>query len=90
MSDQVNNTQTQQIASEWQKFVTGQVATLETVLTEIAKLQAKGTAQAIASFEEAGRYARESLAQVERVSGEWRKMALDAAQRTAQLFTPQR
>jgi hypothetical protein len=90
MADQVHGTQAQQIASEWEKFVTGQVATLETVLTEIGKLQAKGTAQAIASFEEAGRYAKESLAQVERVSGEWRKLALDAAQRTAQLFSPPR
>ncbi|HKA91534.1 MAG TPA: hypothetical protein VKE22_27920 [Haliangiales bacterium] len=89
MTDQTKFTQVQQqIASEWEKLVTGQVAAFETVLAEIGKLQAKGIAQAIANFEEAGRYAKESLALVERVSGEWRKLAIETAQRAAHFITP--
>ena len=88
MADQAKVTQVQQIASEWEKFVTGQVATLETVLAEIGKLQAKGLAQVISNWEEAGRYAKESLAVVERVSAEWRRLALEAAHRTAEFITP--
>jgi hypothetical protein len=88
MADQIKVTQVQQIASEWEKLVTGQVATLGTMLTELGKLQARGIAQALASFEEAGRYAKESFAVVEKVSTEWRKLALETAQKTAQLITP--
>ncbi len=88
MADQAKVTQVQQIASEWEKLVSAQVATLETVLAEVGKLQTKGMAQVIANWEEAGRYAKESLAMVERVSAEWRKLALEAAQRAAQFITP--
>ena len=88
MAEPGKTTQVQQIASEWEKFVTGQVSHLESLLSEMAKLENKGIAQLIGTFEEAGRYAKESLAQAERVSGEWRKLALEAARRGAQLVTP--
>jgi hypothetical protein len=88
MTDAGKTTQVQQIASEWTKFVNGQVTHLESLMSEMGKLENKGIGQLIGTFEEAGRYAKESLAQAERVSGEWRKLALEAARRGAQLLTP--
>jgi hypothetical protein len=88
MADQTDFSQVQQIASEWEKFVGSQVANLESVLAELGKLESKGVAQLVGSLEEAGRYAKDSLSLAERVSGEWRNLALEAARRTATLFTP--
>ncbi len=88
MSNPNTESQVQQFASEWEKFVTSQVAHVESLLTEISKLEAKGFEKALTSFEEAGRYAKESVALAERVTGEWRKLALEATRRAAQLVTP--
>jgi hypothetical protein len=88
MTNQVNTTQVQQIASEWEKFVASQVTHLESFLAEMGKLENKGVAQMAVTWEEAGRYAKDALAQAEKVSSEWRKLGLEAARRTAQLVTP--
>ncbi len=88
MADQPKSSQVQQLASEWEKFVSGQLANLESAFAEIGKLESKGVAQVVGSWEEAGRYAKDSLAVAERASGEFRKLALDAARRTATLLTP--
>jgi hypothetical protein len=88
MADQPKSSQVQQLASEWEKFLGGQVAALESAFAEIGKLESKGVAQAVSSLEETGRYARESLAVAERVSGEFRKLALDTVRRTAALLSP--
>jgi hypothetical protein len=88
MANQVDTTQVQQIASEWEKFVASQVTHLESFLSEMGKLENKGVAQMAVTWEEAGRYAKDALAQAEKVSGEWRKLGLEAARRTAQLVTP--
>lgn len=90
MADPVNTTTThvQQIASEWQKIVARQLAHLETFLGEIEKLETKGVAQLIGTWDEVGRYAKDSLEQAEKVTGEWRKLGLEAARRTAELITP--
>jgi hypothetical protein len=88
MVEQVKTTQVQQIASEWEKFVTSQVSHLESFLNEMGKLENKGVSQLLGTWEDAARYAKDSLAHAERVTGEWRKLALEAARRTAQLVTP--
>ena len=88
MADPVLTTQVQQIASEWEKFVASQLTYLESFFGEVAKLETKGVAQLVGAWDEAGRYAKDSLAQAEKVTGEWRKLGLEAARRTAQLVTP--
>lgn len=88
MTEPAKSSQAQQIASEWEKFVATQMSHLEGFLGEIAKLETTGAAQLLGYWEDAGRYARESIAQAERVSAEWRKVALEAARRTAQAVTP--
>lgn len=88
MTDPVKTAQVQQIASEWEKFVAIQVSHMESFFQQMATLENTGTSQLLGTWEAAGRYARESLAQAERVSGEWRKLALEATRRTTQFVTP--
>lgn len=88
MADPVVTTHVQQIASEWEKIVSNQVSHLESFFGEMAKLETRGVAQLLGTWEEVGRYAKESLAQAEKVTGEWRKLGLEAARRTAQVITP--
>jgi hypothetical protein len=88
MADQPKISQVQQITSEWEKFVGGQMANLESALGELGKLESKGVAQMVGGFEEAGRFAKDYLGVAERVHGEWRKLAVETARRTATLLTP--
>ncbi len=88
MAEQPKVSQTQQISAEWERFVGGQVAAFESALGEVGKLESRGVAQAVGSLEEAGRFARDYLAVAERVHGEWRKLALETARRTAALLVP--
>ena len=63
MAESPSFTQLQQSAvEEWKKFVTAQVASFESVLSEVAKLESKAASQIAGGFDEAGRYAREGLA----------------------------
>ena len=70
MADENKNSQVQQIAAEWEKFVTAQVAHFESFLGEVGKVHAK------------------ALAFSEQLGSEWRKLALEAARKTAQAITP--
>ncbi len=88
MADPVKIPQVQQIASEWEKLVTNQVSHLESFFSQMTTLQNLGTSQLLGTWEAAGSAARESLAQIERVSGEWRKLAIEATRRTTQAATP--
>lgn len=88
MAEQPKISQAQQTTSEWEKFVGGQVATFESTLTELAKLESKGVAQVVGGLEEAGRFTRDYLAVAERVHGEWRKLAVETARRAATLLSP--
>lgn len=88
MAEETTNTHTQQIAAEWTKIVNAGLTHFETAVNEIAKVEAKAVAQLIDAFGTATGYARESLATAEKVSAEWRKVALDAARRYAQAVTP--
>jgi hypothetical protein len=79
---------TENIKSEWQKIVSNQLAFVESAIGELAKLEAKAVAQVSTGFEEVGRYAKESLAYAERFGAEWRKQALEATKRAAEILTP--
>jgi hypothetical protein len=90
MAEQLKSAQVQQIAAEWNKVVAEQVSRVESGLGELAKLESKAVAQAVNGFEEASRYAKESLAIAEKASAEWRKLMLDAARRTAAILVPEK
>lgn len=88
MAEQAKSSHVQQMASEWERFVSGQVANLESAFAEVGKLESKNVARVVGTLEEAGRYAKDSLAVAERASGELRKLALEAVRRTATLLNP--
>jgi len=81
-------TMNENIKAEWQKIISNQVAFVEQALGELAKLEAKAVAQFTTGFEEVGRFAKESLAQAEKIGAEWRKQALEATKRAAEILTP--
>lgn len=88
MAEQVKNSQVQQFTTEWNRLVTDQVARMESGLGELAKLENKTVAQAVNGFEEAGRYAKESLAIAEKATAEWRKLMVEATKRAAAIIAP--
>lgn len=79
---------TENIKAELQKIVSNHVAFVESALGELAKLEAKAVAQFSTGVEEVGRFAKESLAQAEKVGTEWRKQALEVTKRAAEIFAP--
>ena len=88
MAEQPKISQVQQMTTEWEKLVGGQVANLESAFAELGKLESKSLAQMVGGLEEAGRNAKDYLAVAERVHGEWRKLAVETARRTATFLTP--
>ena len=90
MAEMTKIPQVQQIVGEWSKMVAEQVSRVESGLGELAKLESKAVAQALTSFEEAGRVAKESLAFTEKASAEWRKLFLEATRRTAAALAPEK
>jgi hypothetical protein len=88
MADQTKNSQVQQFTTEWSRVMAEQVSRVESGLGELAKLETKTVAQTVTGLEEAGRYAKESLAFAEKASAEWRKLMLDATRRAAAIFAP--
>jgi len=88
VADPIKTPQVQQIATEWEKLVATQVANLEAFFGQMTTLEGIASAQLLSTWEAAGRHARESLAQVERIGSEWRKLAVEAARRTTQAATP--
>ena len=88
MAEATKVSQVQQFSSEWEKLLNAQVANVESFFAEVGKLESKGLAQLLGSWDEAGKYVKESVALTERVGGEFRKAALEATKRAAQLLTP--
>jgi len=89
MADTVNVSQVQQgVKEEWKKLVDAQLAQFESLLAEIAKVESKALTQLVGSYEEAGRYAREAVAVAGRATAEWRRLALEATRRAAEVVTP--
>ena len=65
-----------------------QTSRFETAVSELAKLQSKGIAQANAFLEDATRVAREQIAFAEQLGSEWRKLVLASAKTASEIFAP--
>ena len=88
MADENRFEHVQQWAQSWEQFVKDTAGRVETALAELGTVQARSVAQLVTGLDEAGRYAKEGLAFAERAGGEWRKVAIEATRRTAQILTP--
>lgn len=82
------STQSQQINEVWQKAVANQVTNLESFYDQLAKFQSNGVAQITSYLEEATRVAKQSVAYADQIAEQWRKLALEAARRGADLIVP--
>ncbi|MBM4376832.1 MAG: hypothetical protein FJ095_17255 [Deltaproteobacteria bacterium] len=85
MNDTVNS-QAQQMKSAWSKAMDDGVARISAAWEEAAKLEAKGVEHATTAIEELAKLQKDSLDYMVQLGGEWRKLALEATKRTAELF----
>ncbi len=79
--------QGQQLKDAWNKMVTEQTDKVAAMYEEIAKLEAKGFEQTRAALEETSKLVRSSLDYQLQLATEWRKLALDATRRAAEVLT---
>jgi hypothetical protein len=86
MAEQTTS-QTQQIKDTFRKAVSDHAERVESVFTELAKLEEKGLEQAAAQLDETARLTKVSLAYASELSAQWRKLWVDAAKRTAEMVS---
>jgi len=79
--------QGQQLREAWNKLVTEQTDKVAAMCDEIAKLETKGFEQTRAALEETTKLVRSSLEYQMPLAAEWRKLALDATRRAAEVMT---
>lgn len=70
----------------WKRMVEEQTGRVESLYTEIAKVEDKGIERMHAAVEESARLMKDGFSWYGEMSAEWRKMTLDATRRTAELF----
>jgi len=78
---------TQQIRDAFRKAVSDHAERVDGVFAEIAKLEEKGIEQAAAQLDEATRLTKVSLAYAGELAAQWRKLAVDAARRSAEMVS---
>ena len=86
MAEQTTS-QTQQIKDNLRKAVNDHAERVESVFTEMAKLEEKGLEQVAAQLDEAARLTKVSLAYGSELAAQWRKLWVDAARRTAEMVS---
>ena len=84
MAEQATS-QTQQIKDGFRKAVSDHAERVDSVFTEMAKLEEKGLEQACAQLDEATRLTKVSLAYASELGAQWRKLMVDAARRSAEM-----
>lgn len=78
--------QSQQMKDTWNKMVTEQTDRIAAMYDEVAKLEAKGFEQTRAALEETTKLVRSSLEYQMQLAAEWRKLALEATKRAAEMM----
>jgi hypothetical protein len=78
---------TQQTRDTFRKAVSDHAERVESVFAEMAKLEEKGLEHAAAQLDEATRLTKVSLAYASELAAQWRKLAVDAARRSAEMVS---
>lgn len=81
------NEQSQQMKDAWNKMVTEQTDRIAAMYDEMAKLESKGFEQTRNAIEESTKLVRSSLEYQMQLAAEWRKLALDATRRAAEMMS---
>ena len=84
MADQATS-HTQQIKDNVKKAFDDNAARIESVFSELGKLEEKGLEQACAQLDEATRLTKVSLAYASELAAQWRKLVIDATKRSAEM-----
>ena len=87
MENQINS-QVQQFYQFWKSAASEQAAFLESFYQELGKAQSSAVAQFNANFDEAVRLGKQALEQGQQVVAQWRKLAIEAARKTADAAVP--
>ena len=82
----MTTSQTQQTTEAFKKMLTDQIARLEAMQAEAAKMEEKTANDAQAWIDEWAKLARESMTYATQISAEWRKMSLEATKRTFEMM----
>jgi hypothetical protein len=77
----------QQIADFWGKAISEQMQRTESFYAEVAKLETKGTEQALANLDEMNRLTRETIAYAGQLSAAWGIASLDATRRAFEIIS---
>ena len=77
-----------QATEVWNKMVAEQTGRIETMCEELDKLENQGIDQLRTAIDEATRMMKSSVEYQTQISNEWRKLALEATRRAAELLTP--
>jgi hypothetical protein len=86
MAEQTTS-QSQQIKDSFKKAVEDQTARVESAFVEMARLEEKGLEQATKQLDEVARLTKVSMAYGSELAAQWRKLVLDAARRSTEMFT---
>jgi hypothetical protein len=86
MAEQTTS-QSQQIKDTFKKAMEDHAARVESTFAEMGKLEEKGLEQATKQLDEVARLTKVSLAYGSELAAQWRKLVLDAARRSAEMFT---
>jgi len=81
------NAQSQQMKDAWNKMVTEQSDRVAAMYDEVAKLETKGFEQTRTAIDETTKLVRSSIEYQMQLASEWRKLALDATRRAAEMLT---
>ena len=79
--------QGQQLKDAWNKMVTEQSDKVAAMYDELAKLETKGFDQTRAALEETTKLVKSTLEYQMQLAAEWRKLAIDATRRAAEVMT---
>lgn len=79
----------QQIQGAWKKMADDQAARVEQLYAQAAKYEGQGVAQMTSAVDEMARLSKDTFGYFGQLSAEWRRLTLEAAKKTADLFTAQ-
>ena len=80
--------QSQQMLDTWSKLTQEQIARMDQMAEQMFKLQGQAVTRTRDAIDETARLMKESLTYATELSGEWRKITLDATKRAADAVAP--
>jgi hypothetical protein len=81
--------QVREAQNAWKKMMDDQLVRMELAFGEAARMQEQGLEQSRAAVDEMAKLTKDSINYFGQLQREWQKLTLDAAKKSADLFTIQ-